>query len=341
METLEGWKKTNLVERSLSAIHLVARWWVLAQPHLQAPPPPTWASPSRWVCKSCRAWSLAWPTCLLLIALAAGARPFTKAADVLGEATGFQPGKWADETKFSQGYQDSKEAVDAAWKDGSAADIAGAYLSNPAYTANQVAESLPSMVVGGMGSKALLGAGRLANKIGLETAETAMAKIGTGAGADVPLSLKRRVLGGMVSEAVLQELPQSAQEQMWQNFAEGKPIMEGVARAGTEGALAGGVMGAGANLRGGHAAAAPDKQAIDHAVQLDTDITPFFSLDQSGQVTVDLFGKSLNGEVVSLPIDEQTKEKILSYWRATGKRPSSLDEINRYGTRPVDVGTCI
>lgn len=274
----------------------------------------------------------------LPIALATGARPFTKTADALGEATGFQPGKWADETKFSQGYEDSKKAVDAAWKDGSAADIAGAYLSNPAYTANQVAESLPSMVVGGMGSKALLGAGRvagvaadaatgaaakaatpgivaravgekwaapvaagvgegavtagqqmagyqgedqqknavaalgagvgtgligvgagrLANKMGLETAETAMAKIGTGAGADVPLSLKRRVLGGMVSEAVLQELPQSAQEQMWQNFADGKPVMEGVARAGTEGALAGGVMGAGANLRGGHAAAVPD-----------------------------------------------------------------------------------
>ncbi|MDD2609765.1 MAG: hypothetical protein PHX60_08730 [Giesbergeria sp.] len=266
----------------------------------------------------------------LPFALAAGARPFTKAADALGEVTGFQPSKWADETKFSQGYDDSKKAVDAAWKDGSAADIAGAYLSNPAYTANQVAEALRSMVVGGMGSKALLGAGRvagvaadaatgaaakaatpgivagavgekwaapvaagvgegavtagqqmagyqgedqqknavaalgagvgtgligvgagrLANQVGLETAETAMAKIGTGAGADVPLSLKRRVLGGMVSEAVLQELPQSAQEQMWQNFADGKPVMEGVARAGTEGALAGGVMGAGANLRG-------------------------------------------------------------------------------------------
>src|SRR5256885_16896833 len=58
-------------------------------------------------------------------------------------------------------------------------------------------------------------------------------------------------LGGMVSEAVLQELPQSAQEQMWPNYAEGKPLMEGVARASTEGAIAGGVMGAGANVSGG------------------------------------------------------------------------------------------
>ena len=98
----------------------------------------------------------------LPIALTTGARPFTKAADALGEATGFQPGKWAGETKFSHGYEDRKKAVDAAWKDWSAADIAGAYLSNPAYTANQVAEALPSMVAGGVASKALLGAGRVA-----------------------------------------------------------------------------------------------------------------------------------------------------------------------------------
>ena len=274
----------------------------------------------------------------LPFALAAGARPFTKAADALGEATGFQPGKWADETKFSQGYEDSKKAVDAAWKDGSAADIAGAYLSNPGYTANQVVESLPSMVAGGVASKTLMGvgrvagvaadaaagtaaraatpgvlartfgqelaapvaggigegavtagqqmanyqgddqqkgaaaalgagvgtgligvgAGRLANKMGFDTFEISMANLGSGARANAPALLKKRVLGGMVSEGVLQELPQSAQEQMWQNFADGKPLMDGVARAGTEGALAGAAMGAGANLRGPGAQPAPD-----------------------------------------------------------------------------------
>ncbi|SOE35295.1 LPD38 domain-containing protein [Delftia acidovorans] len=267
----------------------------------------------------------------LPIALATGARPVTAAADALGEATGFQPGRWADETKFSPAYEAGRQNVDEAWKDGSAGDIALAYLKNPAYTANQVAESLPSMVAGGvlgraamgagavaakaanaatgtaaraatpgvlartvgekwaapvaagigegvvtagqqmeqatgedqqrnavaaLGAGALtgaigVGAGRVANRLGLETAETAMAKIGTGATAEVPLSAQRRILGGMVSEAVLQELPQSAQEQMWQNYADGKPLMEGVARASTEGAIAGGVMGAGANVSGG------------------------------------------------------------------------------------------
>lgn len=268
----------------------------------------------------------------LPFAMAAGARPFTKAADALGEVTGFQPGKWADETKFSAGYEQGKKAVDDAWKDGSAGDIALAYLKNPGYTANQVVESAPGMVAGGLAGRALMGvgrvaapaaraggvgpavpglaeralgqwaapvaagvgegavkagqqmaqyqgedqqtnalaslgagavtglvgvgAGRVANKLGLETAETAIAKAGTGAAKaadDVPLSAKRRILGGMVSEALLQELPQSAQEQMWQNWADGKPLMEGVARAATEGAIAGGVMGAGANVSDGGA----------------------------------------------------------------------------------------
>ena len=109
----------------------------------------------------------------LPIALTTGARPFTKAADALGEATGFQPGKWAGETKFSHGYEDSKKAVDAAWKDGSAADIAGAYLSNLTYTANQVAEALLSMVAGGVASKALLGAVRVAADAAAGTAAKA------------------------------------------------------------------------------------------------------------------------------------------------------------------------
>ncbi|MDR0215905.1 MAG: hypothetical protein LBJ15_18180 [Comamonas sp.] len=270
----------------------------------------------------------------LPIAAVTGARPFTKAADALGEATGFQPGKWADDTKFSAGYEQGKQAVDEAWKDGSVGEIALAYLKNPGYTANQVAESLPGMVAGGLAGRALMGvgrtagvaakaggvgpaapgalartvgekmaapvaagigegavtagqqmaqyqgedqqknalaslgaglgtaalgvgAGRAANKLGLETAETAIINAGRKGAAhaadEVPLSAQRRILGGMVSEAVLQELPQSAQEQMWQNYAEGKPLMEGVARAATEGAIAGGVMGAGANVSDGGA----------------------------------------------------------------------------------------
>lgn len=279
----------------------------------------------------------------LPFALAAGARPVTKAADALGEATGFQPGKWADETKFSPAYNEGKANIDKAWKDGSAGDIALSYLQNPAYTANQVVESVPSMVAGGLAGRALMGvgrvaaplakaggvgpaapgllartvgeklaaplaggigegavtagqqmqqyqgddqqknavaslgaglgttalgfgAGRLANKFGLETAETAIINAGRDgavrAADNVPMSAKRRILSGMVSEGVLQELPQSVQEQMWQNYAEGKPLTEGIARAGVEGALAGAVMGAGANVSDGGANKRAKQQTI-------------------------------------------------------------------------------
>ena len=270
------------------------------------------------------------------IAAVSGARPVTAAADAIGKATGFQPGKWADETKFSAGHEQGRKAVDDAWEQGDAGSIAKAYLQNPGYTAGQVAESLPGMVAGGLVGRALMGAGaaaaagggaanaasgaataaraavpgyleravgqklavpiaagagegaitagqqmaqyqgddqqknalaslgagvgtgalgavggRVANKLGLETAETAIVNAGKGRLAEgVGRSLAGRVAGGMVSESVLQELPQSTQEQMWQNYAEGKDIWDGVARAGVEGAIAGGVMGAGANIRG-------------------------------------------------------------------------------------------
>ncbi|GAB2710532.1 hypothetical protein [Comamonas sediminis] len=91
----------------------------------------------------------------------------------------------------------------------------------------------------------------MANKLGLETAETAIVNAGKGRLAEgAGRSLAGRVAGGMVSESVLQEPPQSTPEQMWQNHAEGKDISDGVARAGVEGAIAGGVMGAGDNIRG-------------------------------------------------------------------------------------------
>lgn len=328
----------------------------------------------------------------LPIALATGARPFTAAADALGEATGFQPGKWADETKFSAGYEQGRAAVDKAWEEGGAVNIARAYLANPGYTANQVAESLPGMVAGGLAGRVLMGAGavagraataaaparaavpgaleravgeraataiaagagegavtagqqmaeyqgedaqrgaagalgaglgtaligagagRVANAWGLGTAETALVRAGRGAGDNVPASAKRRILGGMVSEALLQELPQSAQEQMWSNWAEGKPLMEGVARAGTEGALAGGVMGAGANLRGPRAqqpSPAPDAQPQPDAAPLQLGHTPdplvvFPDGTVGRRAEVDAY-------LASLPEDQQTAARAALY----------------------------
>src|SRR5512142_1962108 len=105
----------------------------------------------------------------LPFALIAGIRPVSTAADWLGEKTGFRPSKWAEEAKkeYSPGYQQSAQQIEQAWTDPntSAMDVAKTYLQNPAYTANAVAESVPSMLAGGLAGKAIMGAGAVAQAI--------------------------------------------------------------------------------------------------------------------------------------------------------------------------------
>lgn len=55
--------------------------------------------------------------------------------------------------------------------------------------------------------------------------------------------IAKRVGLGIAEEGLIQELPQSAQEQMFQNWATGKPLFEGVPRAAVEGTLAGSALG--------------------------------------------------------------------------------------------------
>lgn len=245
-----------------------------------------------------------------------GRRVVDETADKLGEATGFQPSKWAEESQqeYSPQQQAGAAEIDQAWEDGSALDIAGAYASNPRNIATTVTESLPQMLAGGaigrgalVGGRAagliaspttaaqaarqaaIAGAGgegaviaggtmdqidrevdprraaaasagagviggalsgfgaRLAQRAGLIDVESALAG-GVGQVAGQAPSLGRRVAGGALTEGVLEELPQSIQEQMLQNWAEQKPLMEGVARAGVEGALAGSAIGGIANV---------------------------------------------------------------------------------------------
>lgn len=83
--------------------------------------------------------------------------------------------------------------------------------------------------------------GKIANKLGLGDIDTALltnANRGTA-------GLTKRVLGGAASEGLLEELPQSMQEQAFQNLGTGRPLMEGVPEAGAQGAVVGGLMGGG------------------------------------------------------------------------------------------------
>lgn len=87
--------------------------------------------------------------------------------------------------------------------------------------------------------------GKLAAKLKIVDPDTWAAGMAT---PQTALPLWKRVIGGAVSEGLFEELPQSVQEQMLQNEAMGRPIMEGVAENAAMGLLAGTAMGGGANI---------------------------------------------------------------------------------------------
>ena len=90
--------------------------------------------------------------------------------------------------------------------------------------------------------------GKLAQRLGIADVDTLLA-------GGVPMETKKGILRKIAETAIVEgafeELPQSAQEQMAQNIALGKPPTEGVANAAAMGMLAGAVMGA-AGGGGGH-----------------------------------------------------------------------------------------
>ena len=90
--------------------------------------------------------------------------------------------------------------------------------------------------------------GGLAKKLGIGDIDTAIANrvAGEAATSARPLGLgayAKNIGKGIVTEGALEELPQSATEQTWQNYADGNPIMEGVPEAAAQGLITGGLMG--------------------------------------------------------------------------------------------------
>lgn len=91
---------------------------------------------------------------------------------------------------------------------------------------------------------------KLGQRLGLHDIDTLMASGGAQAAlaADAKRGFFRSVLGSGISEGAFEELPQSIQEQMWQNWATDRPLTEGVGKAGAlglmVGSLAGGIGGA-------------------------------------------------------------------------------------------------
>ena len=109
-----------------------------------------------------------------------------------------------------------------------------------------------SAVGSGVGTAAFGAAGgKLANKLGLDDIDTLLAGGASQAAGQAKQGVGKSVrdfalkaTGSGISEGVFEELPQSAQEQMWMNYAMDRPIMDGVAEASAMGMLAGLGMGA-------------------------------------------------------------------------------------------------
>ncbi|MDD2990620.1 MAG: hypothetical protein PHI64_16890 [Zoogloea sp.] len=118
-------------------------------------------------------------------------------------------------------------------------------------TADQELTALQSgaAALGGIGTGLLGGlGGAIGRRLGVDDLDVALARGSLGTSTK---GLPRRVVEGALSEGILEELPQSMQEQAWQNVALDKPLLEGVPEAGAQGMLAGIAMGGGFNAISG------------------------------------------------------------------------------------------
>lgn len=130
-------------------------------------------------------------------------------------------------------------------------------------------------VASGVGTGAFGAAGaRIAKKFGIADIDTMLVQGGantTGRG------VFRRLAEGGLTEGVLEELPQSSQEQIWQNAALGKPLLDGVAEAGALGLLTGAAMGGGINVLSGRNAQPPSPDEPAPPLLLENKPDPFIS----------------------------------------------------------------
>lgn len=97
--------------------------------------------------------------------------------------------------------------------------------------------------------------GRVANKLGIEDLDTLLAGSRKGV---TTQGIAKRIIGGGISEGVFEELPQSAQEQIFQNAALDKPLLQGVEESAAKGLLVGAAMGGASNIRGSRTQTTPE-----------------------------------------------------------------------------------
>ena len=107
------------------------------------------------------------------------------------------------------------------------ATAAGSIQSEARQEGREWADSAPYAVAGGVGTAVI---GKAASRL-LPDVDVGLGVAGLGAGGRTSaLEAAKQIGRGTIQEGVLEELPQSSQEQVAQNLAMGKPWDEGLGR---------------------------------------------------------------------------------------------------------------
>jgi len=166
-------------------------------------------------------------------------------------------------------------------------------------------------IASGIGTSAIaIAGGRLAQKVGLDDVDTLLAG---GKSTATSRGVAGRIIGGGITEAVFEELPQSMQEQIWLNAALDKPLFEGVPEAGSTGMLTGFVMGGGANvLRGKAEVETGDKPPGPTVLEVDNQGLPIVD-DIMGSTDADMAIAAFNETMGEMPAREPKLTDIAWY----------------------------
>jgi len=215
-------------------------------------------------------------------------------------------------------------------------------------SAESIGKAYTASILSGLGTAgfAFLG-GKLGRKLGLGDVEAGIKGKG---------GVTRRIVGGGIQEGLLEEMPQSAQEQAWNNYATGRPLLEGVAKAATTGALLGTITGggmvAGTSALDKTAAKLEDKNVFDDLEIIEKggelkEAAPkqdAFNKIKQGYIDGSLSKKDLEDIKAGIPdteagesqrkqIDDILKETPEFAAEATPEQEAALKAINDVGER--------
>lgn len=161
--------------------------------------------------------------------------------------------------------------------------------------------------------------GKVAQKLGIADVDTMLA--GAATNPAVRKGVVRSALEGAAAEGILEELPQSVQEQVLQNAALGKPLDEGVDQAAVMGLLSGMAMGGGANAVSSFAK--PPAQAAADTIRATETVPESGPMTRASNAATEakaqaieagapLVDEQATAEPTPEPVDDPVRDQILA-----------------------------